>query len=61
MDAGPSTPNFLDEQVSLKIGVIYDGVPFWKSFGQVDTDVRSSYRVVSHLYDCVKQCVNVNV
>jgi neutral ceramidase len=45
--SGPAFPNYLDEQISLQTGVIFDSVPFFRSFGDVTTDARSSYGVVS--------------
>jgi hypothetical protein len=49
VDSGPAFPNYLDEQISLQTEVIFDSVPFFRSFGDVTTDARSSYRVVSLL------------
>lgn len=49
VDPGPSPPNYLDQQISLQTGVIYDTVPFFKSFGDVTTDVRTRYRAVGIL------------
>lgn len=49
VDPGPSPPNYLDQQLSLQTAVIYDTVPFFKSFGDVTTDVRTSYRPVGIL------------
>ena len=49
VDSGPAFPNYLDQQVSLQTGVIFDSVPFFRSFGQVTENVGSRYGVVSLL------------
>lgn len=41
--AGPSPPDNRDNSISLITGVVYDGAPLGKKFGQVVTDVSSSY------------------
>ena len=50
VDFGPAFPNYLDEQISLQTDVIFDSVPFFRSFGDVTSDVGSSYGVVSCYY-----------
>lgn len=50
VDSGPAFPNYLDDQISLQTGVIFDSVPFFTSFGDVTSDVGSSYGVVSCYY-----------
>ncbi|RDW61086.1 hypothetical protein BP6252_12469 [Coleophoma cylindrospora] len=42
-DPGPSPPNNLNRSLSFITGVVYDGTPIFKSFGDVKTDVQSSY------------------
>lgn len=40
---GPAIPNLLSKQITFKAGVVYDGSPLGKSFGQVLSDVKDSY------------------
>ncbi|KAF2258935.1 neutral ceramidase precursor [Lojkania enalia] len=40
---GPSPPDNRNRSISLITGVVYDGAPIGKKFGQVTTDVNSSY------------------
>ena len=49
VNSGPAFPNYLDQQLSLQTGVIFDSVGFFRDFGDVITDARSSYGVVSSL------------
>ena len=46
-ESGPSPPNLLNRQISLLTPVVYDGVPLFKSFGDVHSNAKSSYTVVS--------------
>lgn len=41
--AGPSPPDNRDRSISLITGVVYDGAPLGKKFGQVLTDASASY------------------
>ncbi|KAF2732904.1 Neutral/alkaline nonlysosomal ceramidase [Polyplosphaeria fusca] len=41
--AGPSPPDNRERSISLITGVVYDGAPIGKKFGQVTTDVSASY------------------
>ncbi|KAF2119338.1 neutral ceramidase precursor [Lophiotrema nucula] len=41
--AGPTPPDNRNRSISLITGVVYDGSPIGKSYGQVTTDVSSSY------------------
>ena len=43
IESGPQEPNLLRNQISLKPGVIYDGAPFGKRFGDVVEDAKDSY------------------
>lgn len=45
-EQGPLPPNYLDKQWSLRPGVLFDTTPFGKKFGDVETDVQKSYKVV---------------
>lgn len=40
---GPPLPNLLKKQVSFKTGVVFDGTPLGKVFGQVLSDVKPQY------------------
>lgn len=42
---GPSPPNNVNRSLSFITGVVYDGTPFFQSFGAVTTDVRPAYSV----------------
>ena len=42
---GPLPPNNVNSSLSFIPGVIYDGTPFFKAYGDVTTDVRPSYRI----------------
>ncbi|KAH8685995.1 neutral/alkaline nonlysosomal ceramidase-like protein [Tricladium varicosporioides] len=44
---GPSPPNNVNSSLSFITGVIFDGKPIFKEFGQVKTDVRPSYPIGS--------------
>lgn len=44
---GPSPPNNVNNSLSFITGVIFDGKPIFKEFGQVKTDVRPSYPIGS--------------
>jgi neutral ceramidase len=44
-DPGPLPPNNRDVALSFITGVIYDGRPLFKSFGDVKTDVRPAYQI----------------
>jgi neutral ceramidase len=35
VDPGPSPPNLLSRQISLRPGVVFDGAPYGKNFGDV--------------------------
>jgi len=39
---GPTPPNQIGESISLQTGVIFDGTPLFKSFGDILTDVSTS-------------------
>ncbi|EEC20265.1 ceramidase, putative, partial [Ixodes scapularis] len=43
LSAGPALPNLLSKQISFKTGVVYDGTPLGKRFGDVVTDAKQSY------------------
>ncbi|CAG2183599.1 unnamed protein product, partial [Oppiella nova] len=43
VDPGPAEPNLLSQQICLKPGVIYDGAPFGKRFGDVLADANDRY------------------
>lgn len=45
LDPGPSPPIYINESLSFITGVAYDRTPFFKSFGDVLSDVRLSYRI----------------
>ena len=50
MHPGPSPPNLLSKQWSLVFPVVFDGVPLFKSFGDVKADAsKGSYTVVGSL------------
>ncbi|KAF4637841.1 hypothetical protein G7Y89_g256 [Cudoniella acicularis] len=44
---GPLPPNNVNRSLSFITGVIFDGAPLFKEFGQVKTDVRPSYSIGS--------------
>lgn len=46
---GPVEPNLLKHQISLKPGVIYDGAPFGKKFGDVVKDAKEWYSIGSRV------------
>ncbi|XP_076318087.1 neutral ceramidase isoform X1 [Tachypleus tridentatus] len=46
---GPLPPNLLSRQITLKPGVIYDGAPFGRYFGEVVEDVKPVYAVGSEV------------
>ncbi|PSN72218.1 neutral ceramidase precursor [Corynespora cassiicola Philippines] len=41
--SGPTPPDNRERSISLITGVVYDGAPFGKSFGAVQTDASASY------------------
>jgi neutral ceramidase len=43
LEDGPQEPNLLKKQISLKPGVIFDGAPLGKRFGDVLIDAKNSY------------------
>ena len=43
-DAGPPPRDIKGDQVLTTLGVVFDDKPFWKSFGDVETDARGSYQ-----------------
>lgn len=45
--AGPSPPDNRNRSISLITGVVYDGAPIGKSYGQLQKDVSSSYTIGS--------------
>lgn len=45
--SGPSPPNNVNRSLSFITGVVYDGTPIFKSFGDVKEDVRPSYAIGS--------------
>ncbi|KAH8589446.1 neutral/alkaline non-lysosomal ceramidase [Bisporella sp. PMI_857] len=42
---GPPPPNNVNRSLSFITGVVYDGAPLFKKFGDVKTDVRPSYHI----------------
>jgi neutral ceramidase len=42
---GPLPPDNVNKSLSFISGVVFDGVPFFKSFGEVKEDVRPSYSI----------------
>jgi neutral ceramidase len=46
-DPGPFPPNNVNRSLSFITGVVYDGVPVFKSFGDVITDAEPSYAIGS--------------
>ena len=47
---GLQPPYLLPKQISLKPGVVYDGIPFGKKFGDVIYDVNPRYSVGEQVY-----------
>lgn len=43
-DPGPPPPDNYNKSLSFMTGVVYDGTPYFKSFGDVKTDVRPHYK-----------------
>ncbi|WP_170311606.1 neutral/alkaline ceramidase [Vallitalea okinawensis] len=41
--SGPHPPDLSDEQVTFETGVLYDGLPIARDFGDLKTDVETSY------------------
>lgn len=48
--SGLQPPNLLSKQISLKPGVVYDGIPFGKKFGDVIYDAHPRYSVGDQVY-----------
>lgn len=48
--AGPNPPNLISRQISLKTGVVYDGLPFGKKFGDPVHSPNPSYRLGGQVY-----------
>jgi neutral ceramidase len=44
---GPLPPNNVNKSLSFITGVVYDGTPVFKSYGDIKTDVRPSYGIGS--------------
>jgi neutral ceramidase len=44
-DPGPLPPNNVNRSLSFITGVVYDGKPLFKSFGDVKEDVEAHYRI----------------
>jgi neutral ceramidase len=44
-DPGPLPPNNVNRSLSFITGVVYDGTPIFKSFGDVKDDVGAHYRI----------------
>lgn len=42
--AGPHPPDLSDEQVTFQTGVVYDGLPIARDFGDLKTDVNALYQ-----------------
>ncbi|KAL3424353.1 Neutral ceramidase 2 [Phlyctema vagabunda] len=42
---GPLPPNNANKSLSFNTGVVYDGAPYFKSYGSIKTDVRPAYRI----------------
>lgn len=42
---GPSPPNNVNRSLSFITGVVYDGTPYFKSYGDIKTDVRPAYAI----------------
>ena len=51
-DPGPEPPNYLKDQISFQLPVLFDGVPLGKSFGDVHKDAEPSYNIVRHIILC---------
>lgn len=49
-DGGPEPQNLLTKQISLKPGVVYDGIPYGRRFGDVVYNVQSQYRVGDQVF-----------
>lgn len=47
---GPNPPNLISKQISLKTGVVYDGLPFGKKFGDAVHVPNASYRPGAQVY-----------
>jgi neutral ceramidase len=45
LDPGPSPPNNVNRSLSFITGVVYDGTPYFKSYGDVKSDVNPSYPI----------------
>jgi neutral ceramidase len=43
--AGPTPPDYREKSISLITGVAYDSAPLGKSYGQVTTNVKSTYAI----------------
>jgi neutral ceramidase len=48
--SGLQPPYLLPKQISLKPGVVYDGIPFGKKFGDLVYDVKPRYSVGDQVY-----------
>lgn len=57
-DPGPPPPDYLDQQWSLHTGVVYDGVPSGRKFGDVNVDAKDSYSLVK-FYESYFRLMNV--
>lgn len=49
-DEGPQPQNLLSKQISLKPGVVYDGIPYGKRFGDIVYNVQNQYRVGDQVF-----------
>lgn len=45
LDSGPTPPDLSNDQATFETGVVYDGLPIARDFGDIKTDVESSYSV----------------
>lgn len=49
-DSGPEPQNLLTKQISLKPGVVYDGIPYGRRFGDIVYNVQTQYRVGDQVF-----------
>lgn len=49
-DGGPEPQNLLSKQITLKPGVVYDGIPYGKRFGDVVYNVQSQYHIGDQVF-----------